>query len=347
MGPRRIFIPLLMACLAIAACSDTTAEPALDLNGTSWRLIDGLDTVVGYQPTIAFDGAQVGGSDGCNGYGGRYDLDGNTLRIDGLGGTDMGCEGPNGEDVLGPAAEFLRLLQTEPAIEFDDDVMRVSAEGGVLVFEPIGDIGLDEIAGEIWVMSEWTSGGETVEASGEPWMVLDLAGVMQGSTGCRSLSGEWILSDTQEIVLTTFGADGSCAEDLTTQDGIVVNILGDGFSAARNGDILITNSAGNESATWLIADALPEAPSVDDQVGFTPDASVVAFVIDDLPLGFAEAYAEPDLASVLVSELGPGERLVAVGAKPLDDGTIVWRQVLTDANANGWVDESILRFEDR
>jgi heat shock protein HslJ len=153
---------LLAGCGASAVKSAAAPRPSVSLSGTptppaltptaqlspsTWTLtrliVDGREQplVPGRAPTLhfdPFDGQYYGihGTGGCNGYGGTYTLAGNTLHINSISYTQMGC----GEQVdLVESAYFQALLRVE-RYQVDGKVLTLtSADGSVqLTFRPNG-----------------------------------------------------------------------------------------------------------------------------------------------------------------------------------------------------------------
>ncbi len=333
---RLVFV--LLCGIGSAACA-ANDEVTVELADSSWVLVDGIDIVDGFEPTIGFESdRRLGGSDGCNNWGGTYRVVDGELRIDNMASEAAGCAEP----VMLAANEFTELLFNQPTLRLVDDQLLLEGAGTVLRFEPIAGSPIGDFVGGVWQMSTVTFDGELRDAKGAAWIVFEEAGTMRGSTGCRDLRGSWILTSTEEVLLTDFGADGSCAADFVDQDGAVVTVLGDGFRVEISGESLTTRSQGADAATWERVDAIPDPPSVQDTIGFEPDTSIDAFAVDEVTV-----HVEPDPESEVVSELGRDERMVSIGAEALVVDGVTWRQVLTDANVTGWIEESKLRLVER
>lgn len=81
------------------------AEQPLPLVGTAWTLdsiatgTDAVSSVIaGTEATAAFgDDGKVGGTGGCNTYGGTYTVDGTTIAIVDIASTQMACQGGIGD----------------------------------------------------------------------------------------------------------------------------------------------------------------------------------------------------------------------------------------------------------
>lgn len=73
---------------------------------------------------------------------------------------------------------------------------------------------------------------------------------MTGSTGCRSLTGTWIVGNG-EVFFPDFGAEGECPPDLAKQDGFIVTVLGDGFRPEISGNRLEVTDASGQGLVYV------------------------------------------------------------------------------------------------
>lgn len=94
----------------LPACASHTPAGA-PLVGTTWQLNAYQQTrpLGGTAITLSFDEDTLGGSAGCNQYGGGYQLEASRLSISDLAMTEMFCMEPAG--VMEQEHIFLRLLQ--------------------------------------------------------------------------------------------------------------------------------------------------------------------------------------------------------------------------------------------
>lgn len=136
---KSILCGLLVLCLIfpLAACS-SNAQDEVALPGTSWRLL----TYQLAQPierttiTLTFEEETLGGSAGCNQYGGGYQLEGSLITIRRLRTTTMFCMGPAG--VMEQESMFLQLLQSVNRLELQGGQLHLSGpDDQTLVFEAI------------------------------------------------------------------------------------------------------------------------------------------------------------------------------------------------------------------
>lgn len=90
----------------------------------------GRDLVPGRRPTIRFvaDPPSAGGRSFCNGYGGPYELRGDSLAITRIESTAVGCDGPDSLET-----RFFRALRETRTFEVDSARLVLLGEGGALL----------------------------------------------------------------------------------------------------------------------------------------------------------------------------------------------------------------------
>ena len=143
--------------LALAACAPSgenpgqpghtlTSPPASgeDLAGTRWALISmgkpGEETPVieGSNATLEFgEDGQVGGSGGCNSYGGKYQVEGETVAIREIESTLMACAD---EQITAQEGRFLQALGTASRFHIAENRLNIFYDNdqNILNFEPLG-----------------------------------------------------------------------------------------------------------------------------------------------------------------------------------------------------------------
>lgn len=119
---------------------ESSSEPAsAGLEDTSWTLLgyrdgDLFDPVPdGVDITAVFEEGRIGGSSGCNTYGGSFTADGeDAVSVGPLMGTRMACEA----EKMDQEQRYLSVLATVESIEvtFDERLLLKPATGVVLVF---------------------------------------------------------------------------------------------------------------------------------------------------------------------------------------------------------------------
>jgi heat shock protein HslJ len=102
------------------------------LAGTSWTLsrIDDR-SVKGSQATLEFTERRLGGSTGCNSYGGVWEPVGDRIRVGRIASTLIACSGR----AAWVDGRLLALLSGSPVVRVDPHVLRLSSDDGELMFE--------------------------------------------------------------------------------------------------------------------------------------------------------------------------------------------------------------------
>ncbi len=262
------------------ATVDTTPDagvPAATLDGTAWFLVSG--TGVGatvpilddWPITLTFDGDVFGGTAACNGYGGRYTVEGSALSIEELAHTEMGCQ----PEVMVSETAFLDALREVDEAVVVDDQLVLRGPQSELVFTASQPISAAELVGQLWLLDTLDDGETATTAVGEPaTLLLRSDGTFDAGTGCRRLSGDYVLS-VASVQLTSFSATGECPSRLTDQDSFVIGVLEGGFTAQIEGDRLILQSSGGEGLGYV---ALDEEPGPTP----TPDPEQPALTVGEL-----------------------------------------------------------------
>lgn len=130
----RFVILMIILAFTIAACGKTGGSAA-DLRSNSWLLtsLNGTPVVSGSTVTLTFDKKSLGGSGGCNSYGGDYTLRGTKLSMENIYSTEMYCEASG---VMDQEAQYFELLSKAESFSISGDVLTLSTSSGdTLVFE--------------------------------------------------------------------------------------------------------------------------------------------------------------------------------------------------------------------
>ena len=138
----RLTIPMLLAALLLSGCARESAQPqamAADaLEGSRWQLASAsqgplAELDAARRVTMAFDAAQVSGSDGCNRYVSGYQLDGSRLTLAAVATTKMFCAGDG--SIVEKA--FLDVLAAPMTLSRQNGGLQLeAADGNMLRFEP-------------------------------------------------------------------------------------------------------------------------------------------------------------------------------------------------------------------
>lgn len=129
---------LLTLAIIVSACTPAQKTKApVDLAGTRWALVSmgkpGEETPVieGSNVTLEFgEDGQVGGSGGCNSYGGKYQVEGETVAIREIESTLIACAD---QTVTEQEAQVLQALQTASRFTLADDQLDIYYDNGANV----------------------------------------------------------------------------------------------------------------------------------------------------------------------------------------------------------------------
>jgi heat shock protein HslJ len=129
--PPRLLIALslctLTACDAGSSRGDALASQ-LDEHEFLSRSVEGHELVEGTEIRISFRDGEISAYAGCNHMSGSFTLEGNVLRLTGLGSTEIGCEAE-----LHAQDEWLQeLLSGSPTLTFDDPELTIETEDATL-----------------------------------------------------------------------------------------------------------------------------------------------------------------------------------------------------------------------
>lgn len=229
-------------------------QSARSIDG-DWLLIAGsidgnpLNLKPDYDVTLTIAGTDIGGRAACNGYGGSAVIARDTFSIDGISMTEMGCE-PSIMDLEATYAEA--LLRVGSATR-TGEALRLTGDGIDLAFETIPPVATAELLGTVWVLDtiiEGDAASSTLVSADEATLSLAVDGTFTGSTGCRTISGDYVIA-TGSVQFTSWGAEGECPSELAAQDSQVITVLEGPFTVVVDGDRLTVTAPGGEALTYL------------------------------------------------------------------------------------------------
>lgn len=167
--------------------------PARSITDGSWLLIafaqDGEQTPVieGTSITAVFDAdGRIGGSGGCNSYGGTFSTAEGSLTLDGLFSTERACLG---EGIMEQERAYFDALQAATRYSIARNALVIeSGDGGQLIFTFVP--GLTDTA---WQLESWVSGGETSAPVSDSLITLEFSedGRVAGTGGCNRYGGTY------------------------------------------------------------------------------------------------------------------------------------------------------------
>jgi heat shock protein HslJ len=221
---------VLAALLLLAACGDRGGETSAPVRG-EWQLAEGtadgaaLLLPPGIGATLVLEDGEATGRSFCNHYMATYASDGQALTFDGIGGTEMGCE----PDVMAAESAYLRALGAVRHARVDGEGLVLSGDGVELRFVPVAPVPDSPLEGTRWVLDTLIAGETASTTLGEP-AVLQLGPdrTVTASTGCRSVTGRWLLEDDALVIDDLLAGAEPCTQDVATQDEHVFAVLGSG-----------------------------------------------------------------------------------------------------------------------
>ena len=229
-------ITALLLGLMLAACAADVADPSgsapTDVEG-SWQLTAGrmdneaVPIVESHPITLTIEGSRLGGRAACNEYGARIIAAGDGIALEELAWTAMACMP---DDVMASESAYVAALEAVSGITRDGDALVLRGPALELRYERLPDPPTAELTDVEWNLETIFVGDIAAEPMGEPaTLLLRSDGVIEGSTGCRTFTGQWIERGDQILATTLAMDDRECPRQLTEQDSHVVRVIGDGF----------------------------------------------------------------------------------------------------------------------
>ena len=248
---------LFAVVLLLAACGsddgDSTDEAGSGsaVDG-SWTLdsgtVDGqaVPLLADYPITLVIEGVEVGGRAACNSYGGSVSVDGSTIAITEVFMTEMACE----PQVMESEQAYLQALSLVDTVAVDADVLTLSGGGAELVFARDAPVEDTALVGVVWTLDTLIEGDAASSTLGDPARLeLRSDGTVSASTGCRELTGEYVVNGS-EVVVTSAEMTGECPAELQSQDNLVVTVLTDGFTTQIEANRLTLTSQGGDGLSY-------------------------------------------------------------------------------------------------
>lgn len=220
---------LLTAVLTLTACGGGTASTP-DVTG-EWVLTDGTAQGAPLPPpaearaTLRVGGQELSGVAFCNHYFSSYLLSGSSFSIDELGSTEMACE----PDVMAAESAYLGALGAVDTAAVDGDGLVLTGEGVELRFNPVAPVPDSPLEGTRWELESVIEGEMASSTLGDPAvLLLDADRTAEATTGCRTITGTWLVED-ESLVIDDLLADGArCPADVERQDAHVTAVLQSG-----------------------------------------------------------------------------------------------------------------------
>lgn len=232
---------VLLTVLSLAGCAAAggSGSPADDVTG-EWELVSGtaagtaLLQPPGSTATLTFDGAQAGGTSFCNSYRGSYTLDGDSLRFDGLGSTEIGCD----PDIMAAETAFLTALGTVARFGLDGSDLVLTGDDVELRFRPVPPVPPSPLAGTDWVLETVLDGEVASSVTGRSTLRLETDGSFTATTACTTMSGRWQPTGDRVTFPEATGESRDCPPEAAAQEAQETAVLGGGFTVSIEEDRL-------------------------------------------------------------------------------------------------------------
>lgn len=296
--PLKNTIILLATCftLVLAACTPTAGEPSVpadenndsgvaDVGGDEtavsptdeveapeeleiplqdiiWVLQSyaGQPVMTGTDATIEFgpDG-QLSGSGSCNNFFGSYQLDGENLTIDGVGSTEMWCEG-----FMDQETAFLGMLMKTTGVSLVDGILTINTADGDLVFAEAVDVALEETEWQLNAIAE-ENGVVSTQIDAEI-TVQFVDGSVTGFAGCNQFSGSYVLDGDAITIGELVSTLMACDEEHNQRETQFLTALAQTatYQIDRN-SLRLLDEAGND-VIYMQVNLGKELSAVDEEV---------------------------------------------------------------------------------
>ena len=249
----------LVMLLVVAACGD---KPLLSDDGSgdtarldgAWVLVvgtvDGMTLALNdqYRVTMTIEGSEISGRAACNGYGGSVSIEDGTFFLNEVFLTAMGCE----PEVMEIESIFMQGLSNVTSATRSGDTALLTGDGVDYTFEIVPPVPTADLIGPTWVLDTIIQGetaSSTTSTADPATLSFDPDGTFTGGTGCREISGEYVVTgDT--VQFTSFGAAGECGSEVQSQDGQVISVLESGFIVEVDGNRLTVTAPGGEGLSY-------------------------------------------------------------------------------------------------
>jgi heat shock protein HslJ len=249
---------IVAACIIAAGCT-TIPEKGADagsgtadlLTNTTWLLDSYLGENATFVPALAGtevtarfdDGGRIGGSAGCNSYGGEYRVQERDLTFSALFRTEMYCLDPEG--VMEQEDRYLSLLGVVAYYRVNDTHLVLTDDNGnaLLIYTQAPAPLQVPLTETCWVLTTYRSGADTVAsviAGTRITAEFTAAGNLTGTAGCN----EYFATYQAEGATITIGPIGSTKMNCITPAGIMnqeqtyLGLLGDAAGFRIEGDRL-------------------------------------------------------------------------------------------------------------
>lgn len=214
--------------------SEVPPEPPAALIGTNWRLeslVDGdsVSSVAAPAFIVFEEDGHVGGSNGCNLFGGTYTA---TEGFRDLFQTLIGCMG----DVAAQETFFMSVLGDQATLGIDGATLTITTGDRSLVFRASAPEPDRALRGTTWTLTTVVSGETASTPAAAAWIRIDDDGTVTGNNGCNEFAGTYD-DDTGfgELIQT----ERACLDEgVADQEQLVMSLLASSPALTVDGSTL-------------------------------------------------------------------------------------------------------------
>jgi heat shock protein HslJ len=196
--------------------ANSVDNPLLD---TSWELVsygppdDQTEVIADSQVTLAFPSpSQIEGNGGCNGYGGSYTVEGDTISISDVVSTLMACED---DAVTQQESTYFQALSAAERYEISGSGLVIyTSEGNELHF-----LSSNPLLNTQWQLISYGEPGSEFEVipGTNLTLVFEAENRVEGNGGCNGFGGTYTVEGNAITISEIVGTLMACAEDEATQ----------------------------------------------------------------------------------------------------------------------------------
>jgi heat shock protein HslJ len=267
---------LAIAALAAACGGDESVAAGSEPDGGQgsggydgqWTLVDGeidgntFTPLADYAITLDIEGDQIGGSAGCNSFGGGVTIDGTSLEVGDVAITEMACLDQAAMDA---EQTFIQALWAATTIERNgsgaDERLILGGDGITLTYAPTALVSPPEAAAELvgtlWILDtiiEGDAASSILAGAEEPTLALASDESFTAMTGCRELRGRYTL-DGDRVSLMFDMDDWACEGDIGRQEIPILTVFEQSGTAEVDGKRLtITADDGRHALSFKAAE---------------------------------------------------------------------------------------------
>jgi heat shock protein HslJ len=136
----------------------------------------------------------------------------------------MACE----PDVMTAERAFLASLGAVDAVAASEGALLLTGDGIELRFTPVAQVPDSPLEGTRWVLESVIEGQTASSTVRTAVLALDADRTAEATTGCRTITGTWVVEAGALVVDDLLGDAAPCAPDVERQDAHVTAVLESG-----------------------------------------------------------------------------------------------------------------------